>query len=99
MLRVNDELFKAEEVAIWTKEELHKQNAKLMVIDEQLNKIDSVTERLKKATIRLRRAIVTDKLHCFCVIMIILNFILLCVLLFTTIGGDKKLQDYIKIFD
>ena len=34
MLRVNDELFQTEQVAIWTKEELQKQNAKLMVIDE-----------------------------------------------------------------
>lgn len=57
MVRINAEVEKTEQVAIWTKEELHRQNQKLMKIDEDLNQIEGVSMRLKTMARRLRSSI------------------------------------------
>ena len=97
MGRINDELDQAEDVAVKTKEQLVEQRQKLMIIDESLNKIDKTSVRLKGAVRRLRMGIQADKLHCFLSGCICLNLILLIILLFTTFGGDKRVQD-IEVF-
>jgi len=96
-MRINETLVKTEEVAIWTKEELQKQNAKLMIIDESLNRVESLSVRLGQMSKRLRKSIQADKLHCFLSLCICLNLILLIVLLFTTIGDDEW-EDYQEYF-
>ena len=90
-------LDEAELVAIQTKTQLQAQNEKLMVIDESLNRIDKASVRLKKMGSRLKKGLQADKLHCFCSACICLNIVILIILLFTTIGGDKKVQD-VKIY-
>ena len=63
-----------------------------MVIDEQLNNVEKLSVRLKGMTRRLRKGIQADKLHCFLSACICFNIVLLIILLFTTIGGDKNLK-------
>ena len=99
MTRINQRLDDAEDIAIQTKEELQKQNERLMVIDESLNRIDKTTVRLKKMGQRLKKSLQANKLHCFCTVCICLNIVIFIVLLFTSLGGDKKIQDEIKIWE
>ena len=61
--------------------ELAKQTAKLMVIDEQLNKIESATKRTTQVVKRLRKGMMADKLHCCLGIYIFLNCVLFVALL------------------
>ena len=88
MGRINNELDQATEVAEKTKEQLHEQNQKLMVIDESLNRIDKTSVRLKQMGRDLKKGLQADKLHCCCTFCICLNIIVLIILLFTTIGGE-----------
>ena len=64
-----------------------------MVIDESLNRIDKTSVRLKKMGRNLRKSLQADGLHCFCSICICLNIVIFIILLFTSVGGDKKVQD------
>ena len=57
MTRINQRLDDAEDIAIQTKEELQRQNEKLMVIDESLNRIDKTSVRLKNMGRRLRKGL------------------------------------------
>ncbi len=64
-----------------------------MEIDESLNRVDKVSVRLKLMSRKLRKSLQADKLHCFLSLCICVNVAILIVLLFTTIGGEKKVQD------
>ena len=64
-----------------------------MVIDESLNRIEKTSVRIKTMGRRLRKGIQADKMHCFLSACICINIIVLIALLFTTLGGDKKVQD------
>lgn len=70
-----------QDIAVNSKEELAKQTAKLMVIDEQLNKIESATSRTNQVVKRLRKGMMADKLHCCLGIYIFLNCVLFVALL------------------
>ena len=74
-------LAECSDIAVNSKEELAKQTAKLMVIDESLNKIEGTGKRAEKYIRRLRMGMMGDKLHCCLCCYICLNFILLVVLL------------------
>jgi hypothetical protein len=74
-------LAECSDIAVNSKEELAKQTAKLMVIDESLNKIEATSSRTQKYVRRLRMGMMGDKLHCCLCIYILLNFALLVVLL------------------
>ena len=100
MTRIIGTLADTEKVQIQTKEELYEQNKKLMVIDTTLNRVESTTSRLKTIGRKLRKSIQTDHLHCCLATCICINVVVLIILLFTTIGGEKRLQDIDdQIFD
>lgn len=70
-----------QDIAVASKEELAKQTAKLMVIDEQLNKIEGATGRTGQVVKRLRKGMMADKLHCCLSLYIFLNCVLFVVLM------------------
>jgi hypothetical protein len=79
--RIINMLSDCQDIAVNSKEELAKQTAKLMVIDEQLNKIESATKRTTQVVKRLRKGMMADKLHCCLGIYIFLNCVLFVALL------------------
>lgn len=85
--RIINMLADCQDIAVNSKEELAKQTAKLMVIDEQLNKIEGTTKRTGAFVKRLRKGMMADKLHCCLSVYIFLNcglFLTLIVMIFVT---------------
>jgi hypothetical protein len=78
------------DIAVNSKEELAKQTAKLMVIDESLNTLESRTKRTEKFIKRLRIGVAGDKLHLCLSFYICLNCILFIVLLVLIFAYKKK---------
>ena len=81
--RILGKLDQTEKIAEGAIQELVKQNAKLIVLDEKLNKIETLNKRTGKYVKSLGKAIVTDKLHLFLSLFIVLNLILLIVIVAT----------------
>lgn len=81
--RIQSKLVDTENIAIASALELKRQNEKLMVLDEKLNKIEGVNKRTDKYLRSLGRGLVADKLHLFMAICICANLILLIVLVAT----------------
>ena len=88
--RIINILSDCSDLAVNSKEELAKQTAKLMVIDESLNKLDSTTKRAQKYVKRLRIGVMGDKLHLCLSLYICLNCILLIVLVILCIIRSRN---------
>lgn len=79
--RIINMLAECQDIAVNSKEELAKQTAKLMVIDEQLNKVESATKRTGAYVKRLRKGMMADRLHCCLSVYIFLNCVLFAFLM------------------